>query len=151
MKNKYCIASTVFLILICSTPFIVNAETLYAKKTTVKIRHFDNLWADVKATLRKGNSFEIIKRSGNFYEGKTVDGEIGWVFKFDLTRSRPSQERNSEDVLADLGENKPVLVHEATTSSSIRGLTPEEESNSEEVKNDEVELQDDGFFATSPW
>jgi hypothetical protein len=157
LGNKISPISAIFLILIFLLPVIASAETLYAKTSRVKIRYFASMWAEAKATLKKNDSFEVISKKGNFYEGKTADGNIGWIFRFDLTPSKSLKQNVESDVLADLGENKPVFVDEATTSSSIRGVVPESENKPEEMQDttkyneEKFEISDDGFLVTSPW
>jgi len=106
--------------LVASSSF---AETLYVKKSGTALNAEPSGKSATVALLDKGTAVESINTSGNFIEVKS--GSLkGWIFKFKLTNQTPKNGDGSGDFLTGLLGKQEVSAQEASSSSSIRGLSP---------------------------
>lgn len=101
----------------------IAAQTLYVKKSGTKLQASDSAKSDVLATLSQGTPAKVIKKGRKFYN-VSAGGKKGWVFKFRLTAKAPAQSGGGGGVLGALGGRQKIAANEASSGSSIRGLSP---------------------------
>jgi hypothetical protein len=116
-------------LLIASTSF---AETLYVKKSGTALNAEPSGKSATVALLDKDTAVESINTSGKFIEVKS--GSLkGWIFKFKLTDQAPKSGDGSSDLLEGLLGKQEVSAQEASSSSSIRGLSPISEKHARDT------------------
>ena len=98
-----------------------SAETMYAKKNSVKVTAEKSPTSTVVTTLHLGDQVEVLKKSGRQYQVKLSSGKTGWVFKFKLSKEKPSGKRGGSSLSGLTGKNV-VVAQEARAGGSIRGL-----------------------------
>jgi len=115
------------------------ADTLYVKKSGTKLNSAPSGKSSVVALLKKGDAVERISVSGKFIEVKSGSGK-GWVFKFKLTDKAPINDTGEDDVIAGLFGKQKVSAAEASSSSSIRGLSPLSEKHARDngISEDDI-------------
>jgi uncharacterized protein YgiM (DUF1202 family) len=101
----------------------VSAQTLYVKKSGTKLQASDSAKSDVIATLSQGTPAKVIKKGRKFYQ-VSAGGKKGWIFKFKLSAKAPEKSGGDGGVLGALGGRQKIAANEASSGSSIRGLSP---------------------------
>ena len=109
------------------------AETMYAKKSRVKVTAEKSPTSKVIATLNLGDQVEVIKKSGRQYQVKLSSGGTGWVFKFKLSAKKPAGKKGGSSLSGLTGKNI-VVAKEARAGGSIRGLKETTETYAESKK-----------------
>lgn len=117
------------------------AETMYSKKADVVLKESASGSAKDIGTLSKGESVEILKKDGKYYQAKTESGKTGWIFKFHLSDSAPEQSDGGGGLLAALGGRSDVSASESASSSSIRGLSPVSEKHAKDKGISDADIQ----------
>lgn len=97
------------------------AETMYAKKSGVKVTAEKSPTSKVVAKLNVGDEVQVLKKAGRQYQVKLGSGKTGWVFKFKLSDKKPSG-GSSGGGLAGLTGKNTMMAKEARSGGSIRGL-----------------------------
>ncbi len=90
------------------------------------------------ALLNKDTAVESLGVSGKFIEVKSGSNK-GWVFKFKLTNKAP-QNSDEGGVLEGLLGKQEVSAAEASSSSSIRGLSPISEKHARDTGISEADI-----------
>jgi parvulin-like peptidyl-prolyl isomerase len=116
-------AFAVFLALSLICTGLVFAETLYVKKSGTKLQAEGSAKSAVVKVLGQGTPVEVKEKSGKFYK-VTAAGAEGYVFKFKLTSKQPAKKDAGGGLLDILGKNQQIAAKEASSGSSIRGLSP---------------------------
>ena len=109
------------------------AETMYAKKSRVKVTAEKSPTSKVIATLDLGDQVEVLEKSGRQYQVKLSSGAKGWVFKFKLSEDKPSGKKGGSSLSGLTGKNI-VVAKEARAGGSIRGLKETTEHYAESKK-----------------
>ena len=112
----------------------VMAETMYAKKDSVKVTVKKSPTSQVVSTLALGEEVEVLKKEKRQYYVKLENGKTGWVFKFKLSGTKPKSGRGSSALSGLTGKNV-VVAKEARAGGSIRGL---KESTEEYAKRKQI-------------
>lgn len=85
----------------------------------------------VSATVAKLPLDAKLTRLGaadKWYEVRTEDGDIGWIYRGKVSETKPGDDAAGlDDLLGDLGESD-ILLAAADTSRSVRGLMDDRES-----------------------
>ncbi len=125
MRNTGGQAMFIVLFLAMLAAFSVSdaaAETMYAKKAKVKVTEQKSPTSKVVATLNRGDSVQVIQKSGKHYKVRTRSGKTGWVFKFRLSAKKVEAAGGSGKSLGVLTGETSVAAREARSGGSIRGL-----------------------------
>lgn len=118
--QRLCLGSLVgLLVFVMAVPAL--AETMYAKKNTVKVTVEKSPLSKVVATLNRGDSVHVLSKRGKHYKVKVRSGKVGWVFKFKLSTHKPATGGGRGSLSALTGESS-VAAREARSGGSIRGL-----------------------------
>ena len=115
------------------------AETMYVKKSGTKLQAEASGKSKVVSTLNEGTPVEVVGKSGKFIE-VTADGSKGFIFKFKLSSKAPVGE-DGGGILSNLGGGK-ISAKEASSASSIRGLSPVSEEHAKKKGISEKDIQD---------
>ncbi|MFH1262458.1 MAG: SH3 domain-containing protein, partial [Pseudomonadota bacterium] len=91
-------------------------------KATAELKSSTAANAQVLAQLSKGTAVNVVSKQGNWVQGSAA-GKTGWVYKFKLATSKPS---DGGTLLAGLGGGG-ASAREGSTASSLRGLSPTSE------------------------
>ncbi len=118
----------VFALCCALLPGNLWAETLYVKKSGVKMTRSASAKATTVKTLAKGTAVKVLEKSGRYYRVALSDNSSGWIYRFKLSKKKPKTRSQSGGVLAALGGRSNVSVHESGSGSSIRGLQPASQS-----------------------
>lgn len=113
------------------------AETLYVKKSGTKLQAEASAKSGVVARLNRGTAVNVLKKAGRFYE-VSAGGKKGWVFKFKLTAKAPS---SGGGLFDSLGGDNTMAANEASSGSSIRGLSPVSEEHAKKKGISEADIQ----------
>ena len=106
----------------------ISAQTLYVKKSGTKLQAEDSAKSKVLATLNQGTPVRVAKKGKKFYQ-VSAGGKTGWIFKFKLTAKAPAASGGDDGVLGALGGRQKIAANEASSGSSIRGLSPVSEKH----------------------
>jgi uncharacterized protein YgiM (DUF1202 family) len=105
--------------LVCSAT-AAFAETMYVQAKTAQLRAGKTSLDAVVASVKFGDSLEVVGRDGAWVEVKTSVGARGWIYNNKLSSTKPS---GSSDALAKLGQSMRGGDASATTASAgARGL-----------------------------
>ena len=112
----------------------VMAETMYAKKNSVKVTAKKSPTSKVVSKLGLGEEVEVLKKEKRQYYVELENGKTGWVFKFKLSDTKPKSGRGSSALSGLTGKNV-VVAKEARAGGSIRGLkeSTEEYANRKQI------------------
>jgi hypothetical protein len=124
---KTAIASLlIFVVSLVVSPQYLQAQTLWAKKSGVKMTADSSRKSKTVKKLKKGVAVTLLKKSGRYYKVKFNKRTTGWVYRYHLTKKEPKKRKksNSNNLLATLGGSSAVSVHESSSDSSIRGMQP---------------------------
>jgi uncharacterized protein YgiM (DUF1202 family) len=130
----------VFLALSLISSGSVFAETLYVKKTGTKLQAEASAKSKVVKKLNAGTPVDVKEKSGKFYK-VSADGAEGFIFKFKLTSKKPAKKDAGGGLLDVLGKSQKVAAKEASSGSSIRGLSPmsEEHAKKKGISKESIE------------
>jgi uncharacterized protein YgiM (DUF1202 family) len=96
------------------------AETVYVQGKTAKLRAGKTSLDRVVADLKFGDSLEVLRKDGTWFEVRTATGVNGWIFANKTTATKPS---GQDDELARLGKTfRRTESSEVTASAGARGL-----------------------------
>jgi uncharacterized protein YgiM (DUF1202 family) len=118
----------------------VTAQTLYVKKSGTNLQASDSAKSKVIATLSQGTSVQVIKKDSKFYQ-VSAGGQTGWIFKFKLTDKAPEKSGGDAGLLGALGGRQKIAANEASSGSSIRGLSPIAERHAKNKGIAEADIQ----------
>lgn len=118
----------------------ISAQTLYVKKSGTKLQASDSAKSKVIATLSQGTPVRVVKKAKRFYQ-VSAGGRTGWVFKFKLTAKAPAKSGGEGDLLGALGGRQKIAAREASSGSSIRGLSPIAEKHAKNKGISEEDIQ----------
>jgi len=118
----------------------VWAQTLYVKRSGTKLQASDSAKSKVLATLNRGTPAKVIKKGKKFYQ-VSAGGQTGWIFKFKLTAKAPAKSGSDVGVLGALGGRQKIAANEASSGSSIRGLSPIAERRAKNKGISEKDIQ----------
>lgn len=121
-------------------PSVVFAETLYVKKSGTKLQAEGSAKSKVVKTLNAGTPVDVKEKSGKFYK-VSADGADGYIFKFKLTSKKPAKTGGGGSLLDVLGKSQKIAANEASSSSSIRGLSPISEEHAKKKGVSEESIQ----------
>ena len=108
--------------ILCSSAL---AETVYVNAKTAPLKSDKTASSSVIAELKRGDELSVIKKEGNWYQVRTKQGKTGWIYSFKITTKKPEK---GAGLLEELGRGTgTVTAKEASTSASIRGLSPTSE------------------------
>ncbi|MDT7042284.1 SH3 domain-containing protein [Candidatus Nitronereus thalassa] len=102
-------------------PSLSQAETMYAKKSGVKVTAEKSPTSKVVGTLGVGDQVQVVKKDGRQYQVKLPNGQSGWVFKFKLSDDKPAG-KSSGSSLSGLTGKTTIAARESRSGGSIRGL-----------------------------
>lgn len=122
------------LVIACSAG-VASAATMYAKKNGVTVTAEKSPMSDVMATLKRGDSVEVLSESGRHAKVRTRSGKVGWVFKFKLSKEKISGSGGGDALSALTGESR-IEAKETRAGGSIRGLEEASEAYSENKRID---------------
>ena len=108
-----------------------SAETMYAKKSGVKVTVAKSPTSKVIAMLKTGDSVTVLDKAGRQYQVKLSNGKKGWVFKFKLSGKKPSSSRGGGSGLSALTGKTRIAAKESRAGGSIRGLKESTEQYAE--------------------
>lgn len=106
------------------------AATQYAKQDGVKVTAEKSPTSTVVDTLKLGDAVSILSEEGRLAKVKTAAGKTGWVFKFRLTKDKPSS--GGSVGLSGLTGRKTIAARESRAGGSIRGLKESTERYAED-------------------
>ena len=113
------IKTAVLLSLLCFSN-IVLAETVYVQAKSASIRNGKTSLSKVVASVRFGQTLELIEKNGNWYKVKTVKGPSGWIYHNKVSLTKPSGRENR---LASLGKDfRHTQSSSVTGTAGVRGL-----------------------------
>jgi uncharacterized protein YgiM (DUF1202 family) len=136
---KLLIRIFIFLLLGLGFASEIAAQTLYVKKSGTKLQASDSAKSEVIAILSKGTPAKVIEKARKFYK-VSAGGKTGWIFKFKLTAKAPVKSGGGDvGILGALGGRQKIAANEASSGSSIRGLSPISERR---AKNKGISDQD---------
>lgn len=118
----------------------ISAQTLYVKKSGTKLQASDSAKSDVLATLSQGTPAKVIKKGKKFYQ-VSAEGKKGWIFKFKLSAKAPAKSGGDGGILGALGGRQKIAANEASSGSSIRGLSPISERHAKNKGISEKDIQ----------
>ena len=118
----------------------VFAETLYVKKSGTKLQAEGSAKSAVVKVLDQGTPVAVKEKSGRFYK-VSAGGKEGFIFKFKLTSKKPAKKDEGGGLLDILGKSQKIAAKEATSSSSIRGLSPMSEEHAKKKGISEKDIQ----------
>ncbi len=122
MKSRTARLWLLFLVWLPMMATTAYGETMYAKKSNVKVTTEKSPLSKSVATLSMGDAVEIVEKSGRHYQVKLANGDKGWVFKFKLADNKPEVKKGGSSALAVLTGESSVMAREARSGGSIRGL-----------------------------
>jgi len=137
---KLLIPLLVFLLVGLGFVSEVSAQTLYVKKSGTKLQASDSAKSKVIAKLSQGTLVKVVKKGKRFYQ-VSAGGKTGWIFKFKLTAKAPSKSGGDTGVLGILGGRQKIAAREASSGSSIRGLSPISEKHAKSKGISEEDIQ----------
>lgn len=124
MTRRLLFGLTIFVT--CSIIWADNlqAETLYTKKSGVKMTQDSSPKSKLVAKLEKGVAVNVLEKRGRYFRVRLPNRSSGWIYSYKLSNQAPKKTGgdNSADLLASLGGDSTVSVHESSSGSSIRGL-----------------------------
>lgn len=101
---------------------LAASVTMYVKSPTAELKSSTDLSGQVVATLNRGTKVSAGATTGNWTQ-VTAEGKKGFVYKFKLSKSKPS---SGDSTLASMGGGG-ASAREGSTATSIRGLSPTSE------------------------
>lgn len=111
----------VCVILLLLWPAFAGAETVVVKVLKASIKASRSVQATTIAEARRGEKLEVVKKEGSWYMVRLPNYRTGWVFEYSVS---PVEETSKEeDLFGELEEKSRIQVSEATSASSIRGLS----------------------------
>ncbi|GJL78625.1 MAG: hypothetical protein NPINA01_16140 [Nitrospinaceae bacterium] len=123
-----CFFAAAFLAWSLAVSDFVFAETLYVKKSGTKLQAEGSAKSAVVKLLDQGTAVDVKEKSARFYKVSAAGAE-GFVFKFRLTSKKPAKKDAGGGLLDVLGKSQKIAAREASSSSSIRGLSPMSEEH----------------------
>lgn len=97
-----------------------SGETLYVAAKTAQLRAGKTSLDQVVATLKLGESVEVVKRDNRWLQVQTAKGVTGWIYSSNVSASKPA---GADNELAALGRNFRRTDSSGTTASAgARGL-----------------------------
>lgn len=120
MKKIILKLSFIVLVLVI-IPSLAQAETMYAKKSGVKVTAEKSPTSKVVGKLNTGDQVQVVKKAGRQYQVKLPNGKSGWVFKFKLSDKKPAGKSGGSS-LAGLTGKTTIAARESRSGGSIRGL-----------------------------
>jgi len=112
---------SIMVLVLAFMPSVAQAETMYAKKSGVKVTAEKSPTSKVVGTLDTGDRVQVIKKDGRKYQVKLPNGKSGWVFKFKLSDSKPAGKSGGSS-LSGLTGKTTIAARESRSGGSIRGL-----------------------------
>jgi len=105
-------------------------KSVYVRMANTQILAGPSASAKELATVQKGDELAVLDEEGKYYKVKTSGGVTGFVFRFNVADSKPTQPKQgkdsggeADDLLGSLGGNRTAKMDEDSSSHSIRGLT----------------------------
>jgi uncharacterized protein YgiM (DUF1202 family) len=102
-------------------PSLATAETVFVQGKTAKLRAGKTSLDRVVADLKFGESLDVLRKEGTWWEVVTDSGVKGWIFAGKTTPTKPTG--SSDDDLARLGKGfRRTEASETTASAGARGF-----------------------------
>ncbi|GJL77095.1 MAG: hypothetical protein NPINA01_00840 [Nitrospinaceae bacterium] len=118
----------------------ISAQTLYVKKSGTKLQASESARSQVLTTLNQGTPVQVVKKGKRFYQ-VSAGGKTGWVFKFRLSATAPQKSGGDAGLLGALGGRQKIAAKEASSGSSIRGLSPIAEKHAKKKGISETDIK----------
>lgn len=112
---------TILALLLLGVPGLSQAETMYAKKSGVKVTAEKSPTSKVVDTLNTGDQVQVLKKDGRQIQVKLPNGKSGWVFQFKMSDSKPAGKSGGSS-LSGLTGKTTIAARESRSGGSIRGL-----------------------------
>ncbi|OGW49725.1 MAG: hypothetical protein A2V62_12075 [Nitrospirae bacterium RBG_19FT_COMBO_58_9] len=95
-------------------------ETLYVAAKSAQVRSGKTSLDPVVATLKLGETVEVVKRDDRWLQVQTTKGVTGWIYHNNVSASKPA---GGDNDLAALGRNfRRTEASAVTASAGARGL-----------------------------
>jgi len=97
-----------------------SGETLYVAAKSAQLRSGKTSLDPVVATLKLGETLEVVKRDDRWLHVRTAKGVTGWIFSNNVSSSKPA---GGDTELAALGQSvRRTDASAVTASAGARGL-----------------------------
>jgi len=101
-------------------------ETLYVTAKSAQLRSGKTSLDPVVASLKIGETLEVVKRDDRWLQVKTAKGVTGWIYSGNVSESKPT---GGDNELAALGKGfRRTEASGVTASAGARGLDKASES-----------------------
>lgn len=118
MKHAVCVLAIVVLL----WPALATADTVTVDVLIASIKESPSVQSRSIAQVRRGTKLEVLEKVRSWYKVRLSDARTGWVFENSvaLVEEKPKKE---EDLFGELKDEQRIRVSEATSASSIRGIS----------------------------
>jgi hypothetical protein len=111
---------TIFCVAAVTMTDAAFGETLYVAAKSAQLRSGKTSLDSVVATLKLGETVEVVKRDGRWVQVQTSKGVTGWIYDNNVSASKPAA---GDNALAALGRNvRGTDASAVTASAGARGL-----------------------------
>lgn len=121
MNRRYAfLAIMVLLVTAFTMTEAASGETLYVAAKSAQLRSGKTSLDPVVATLKLGETLEVVKRDDRWVQVRTAKGVTGWIFASNVSSSKPA---GGDNELAALGQSvRRTDASAVTASAGARGL-----------------------------
>lgn len=120
--NRRCAFLAIMVLLVAALTMTeaASGETLYVAAKSAQLRSGKTSLDPVVATLKLGETLEVVKRDDRWVQVRTAKGVTGWIFAGNVSSSKPA---GGDNELAALGQSvRRTDASAVTASAGARGL-----------------------------
>lgn len=118
-RHAFC-AIIIFIVTAMTTPNTAFGETLYVVAKSAQLRSGKTSLDPVVASLKLGESLNVVKRDERWLQVRTTKGVQGWIYIKHVSESKPA---GGDNELAALGKGfRRTEASSVTASAGARGL-----------------------------
>ncbi|OIO01915.1 MAG: hypothetical protein AUJ49_07030 [Desulfovibrionaceae bacterium CG1_02_65_16] len=110
--------------MLLATPALAQ-ETLYVASEGAKLKADKTASSDTIAELPVGTQLSVLGQEDSWYK-VSAGGRSGWIYRGKVAASPPEASRQGGDNLFGGGGSSAIMVSEADSARSVRGLTEEQ-------------------------
>jgi len=125
MKNSTMMLAAAAGVLCLATPALAQ-EKLYVSSEGAKLKAEKSASSDTVAELPVGTALQVLGQEESWYK-VSAGGKSGWIYRGKVSATPPEASRQGGDNLFSGGGSSAILVSEADSARSMRGLNESEQ------------------------
>jgi uncharacterized protein YgiM (DUF1202 family) len=126
MKQVTATAAAVGLALALATPALAQ-DRLYVASEGAKLKADKSASSDTVAELPVGTALSVLGQEDSWYK-VSAGGATGWIYRGKVAATPPEPSRQGGDNLFGNAGSSGIMVSEADSARSMRGLAEEEQA-----------------------